>query len=134
MCQFFKFIIKMSQEGNGMYYSCCDCEEICECAVTTPTHTDDEANDSPFPDYITNYVISRTPMIILYNVNDDDDYDDDFPYSILTSWDDQARELTIEPASDLFYNNALAYICSIYGCDPDEHIDCVYWDSQVSIN
>jgi hypothetical protein len=63
----------MSTEGNGVYYSCCDCEDVCECTVVTP-EPEMETDDSPFPDYITNYVLSRKPIITLYNVDEDDEY------------------------------------------------------------
>lgn len=122
----------MSIVGNGVYYSCCDCEDVCECTVVTPL-PEDENDDSPFPDYITNYVLSRKPVITLYNVNEDDEYDGEFPYSTLTTHDDQARELVIEPSTQMFYDNAFAYICSIYNCDPDEDIGCMVWESQVDV-
>jgi hypothetical protein len=121
----------MSTEGNGVYYSCCDCEDVCECTVVTP-EPEMETDDSPFPEYITNYVLSRKPIITLYNV-DEDEYDDEFPYNTLTTHDDQARELVIEPSTQMFYDDAFAYICSVYNCDPEENLGCVIWESQVDV-
>ena len=116
------------------YYRSCDCEDICECTIDKSSQCDEEILESPFPDNITQYILSRKPSIVLYNVlSPREDMCDD-TFTSLTTHDGQARELTIEPISSEFYINALDYINQVYGVEPDEDVECVCWESQISIS
>ncbi len=131
----------MSFDHIEHYYNSCDCGDddgdICECTIITPSQVSiEEPVESPFPDYITNYILTRKPDIYLRNVIDpeEDEFNGEYPYSTLTTHDDQAREITIDPTCSVFYEKAVAYINYVYGCEPDMDIECVCWESQVDVH
>jgi len=84
---------------------------------------------SPFPEYITDYILSRKPTVFLYIVTQPEDPEYGADFTALTKHDGQAREVRIEPTCSVFYQRAMAYINFVYQVEPLEHIACFYWSA-----